>query len=357
MGFDPHPDANQLALWLEGGLAERQRQRLLRHLSECEACRSWAVCAQTAGAALPAAAPNLPVPLPLPMRGGFWRWQAPLGVAASAVLVAAVVWRLPAVPAPPPPQPAVRAQALATAPPQARILRPQPAPAAAPPPRSDGMPAAAAPPSLSAAQPSAPAPALQAAVQPQIDFSPLLTGFQDQPMLPMARSALAAWDGETGGGAVAAATPAVAITPDSSAPAASATAWPFASGFASGGVSDQGPLAPSVASGLGWAISRGGEVLRSIGAGLWQTVPLVPGVHFRALTEIGNTIWAGGRADQLFYSPDHGAHWRTVRLPKLGAHPAPLQSISFYDTHHGVVMSQDGRVWITSDGGMTWTAQ
>ncbi len=200
------------------------------------------------------------------------------------------------------------------------------------------------------------APEIGAAVQTHIDFSPLLTGFQDQPELPMARSALAAWDGMVNRSGGAAAAPAIAVSAPPALPAG-ATPWPFASGFAASAGASDGPLAPSVASGLGWAISRGGEVLRSIGAGLWQAVPLVPGVHFRALAQVGDNIWAGGRADQLFFSPDHGAHWRAVRLPRLGAHPAPLQSIAFYDAHHGTVMSRDGRVWITSDGGTTWTAE
>jgi hypothetical protein len=363
MGFDPHLDANLLAAWLEGGLTSRQRARVLRHIGECDDCRSWTACAQSAHAGLPAREALLPPQITLagaPAPGGYRRWLAPLSLAASAALVAAAVWRVrPAVVPKSPAAAPIHVLAAGTLPP-AQVPQPRLQAASATPaprPRSFGVSRVAA---VKALPPlvAAPAPAIQAPLQPRLDFAPLLTGFQDQPELPIANSSLASWDGAVNSGSGSAtASDAVAITPAGTQSAGTGAAWPFASGFASrGGVSD-GPLAPSIASGLGWAISRGGEVLRSIGAGVWQAVPLVPGVHFRALAEIGDHIWAGGRADQLYYSPDHGTHWRAVRLPKLGAHPAPLQSIAFYDVHHGTVMSQDGRVWVTSDGGSTWTAE
>ncbi|MGH9393758.1 MAG: WD40/YVTN/BNR-like repeat-containing protein, partial [Terriglobales bacterium] len=198
---------------------------------------------------------------------------------------------------------------------------------------------AAASPQPAAAPPAilTPLPAQDIEIEPAVDFSPLTTGFEDQLPLRGARAELASWGGATAAQPTAAEKPAAA---------------PLLASNLGAGLS--GPMAPASAMGLGWAISRGGQVLRSVGSGLWAAVPLVPGVRFRALASAGNAIWAGGRSDQVYFSPDHGGHWRQVRLPDVGAAPAPLASIAASDDAHVVITDGTGQQWASADGGARW---
>jgi len=122
----------------------------------------------------------------------------------------------------------------------------------------------------------------------------------------------------------------------------------------------RGPLAPSLTPGLGWAISHGGQLLRSLGAGIWEAVPLVPGLRLRALANLGGIVWAAARTDQVFTSSDNGAHWHQITLPALAsnaAQPALVRSITLNGTSHVAIVAADGHTWITSDGGTSWTLQ
>ena len=352
MAFESHPDANLIAAYCEGGLSAHARQQVLRHLADCPACRSVA-----SGAS---AAYQLVFTPPTTSRPARPVWASL--AAACLALAAAGLWLRPSQPAPPRPSTPSPATLI-------RWSRLTPARTPAPPvPARSRLRRAPAPNLLAVAAdsapllPAVPAPTAGAEFRPSIDFSPLMTGFLDQPPLRTPRgqlsAELASWTGSAPppspnppASSLAVASPATLAT--------SAAVWPYANGFSTGSAQlpPSGPMAPSIASGLGWAISRGGQVLRSIGAGVWATVPLVPGVHFRALFNSDSTLWAGGLASQLFFSSDRGVHWRQVSLPGLGPHPPALRSISFSDSQHGLVAATDGSSWTTSDAGLSWSKQ
>lgn len=342
MRDDRHPDANQLAACIEGRLEPRAARALRRHLSRCAACREWAGC--TGALCLRSGLAEVPTAA---HRTGLAIWMgAPLALAASAVVAVVVLWHAPVIVQAPPakaPLPASPVAAVAsravpvpvpvipaprTAVAERRVRRSLPAQ-----PRATGpvvVPAGGTP-----ALP-APQPAEEVAVAPALDFTPLATGFADQPAQRGAQAELAAWGGAT------------PFQPIRSEPVNTVLLAPSSAAPTRGG------LAPASGMVLGWAISRGGQVLRSIGSGLWATVPLVPGVRFRALASAGRAIWAGGRSDQVYVSPDQGAHWTQVMLPDVGAAPKDLASISASDEAHVVIADGAGQEWRTSDGGASW---
>ncbi|MGH9417690.1 MAG: zf-HC2 domain-containing protein [Terriglobales bacterium] len=350
-----HPDANHLGAYGEGGLNAPERVVIEHHLAECAPCRRILACAFGSQPAAWRVARSSARP------AGRW-WPAGAAVAAT-LLLGLSLWPRRALGPQATPLPAATvvhplAVAILPAPPRVRHLARRPAPA---------------PIQLAAATlpaPALPLPAVGVPVQPALDFSPLTTGFQDQAELTRVRRAAAAeiasW---TGGAPAPGPNPAAAVTVATRTVSGSAPAtltspeatWPalpaLANGFSGSArsVSLIGPLAPTHSTGFGWAIARGGELLRSLGAGLWAAVPLVPGVHFLALFNSGSQVWAGGLASQLYCSFDAGEHWSQVQLPGVAQPAPPLREILFRDAKHGRVIAADGSTWVTSDGGATWT--
>lgn len=355
-----HPDANCLGAYGEGGLGAAERAAIEGHLAECASCRQVVACAfgsqPAAWRLAPRARPATPRFARVPAT-----WSAAVAVAAALWLTVAFWPRGPASLRPASAPAAIVVHplkaAMLPAPPRVRRTPRRPAPA---------------PVQLAAtAAPLPPMPAIGVPVQPALDFSPLTTGFQDQVELTSVRRAAAAevasW---TGGAPAMGPNPGTALTVATSAvynstpvpPAVSEDAWAslpaLANGFAGGPAnvaSPVGPLAPKSSTGFGWAIAHGGELLHSLGAGLWAAVPLVPGVHFRALFNSGPRVWAGGLASQLYCSFDAGQHWRQVQLPGIADPAPPLREILFQDARHGRVVAADGATWTTTDGGATWS--
>lgn len=347
MAPEVHPDANLIGALLEGSLPSPQRGALMQHFADCAPCRRWLVCAQAAkvGPGHREARPPRSI----------WQlgWEAPLATAASLAVVAAAIWlalpanvSAPALPAQPPRQPVAALPAFKTLPLdriavakpqlQTQTLRPMASPALL------SNRAAASLLSLSPTTVSAAAPPV-VEIQPSIDFSPLMTGFLDQAApRPAMRSQLAAFEPD--------------VRPASNPGVVSAGAVaPVGLSFQGGGTLS-GPLAPALATTLGWAISRSGQVLKSVGTDLWAAVPLVPGLHVHALSSTDAAIWAGGLASQLYVSRDAGTHWQRVSLPGVDAAngQVPISSIIFSDGQHGLVTAADGQSWATQDGGKTW---
>ncbi|MGH9520006.1 MAG: zf-HC2 domain-containing protein [Terriglobales bacterium] len=364
MVHEIHPDANLIAALLEGGLPAADRTVLLQHMADCAPCRRWLVCAQAAPATQAGFGRSASGVTP-----SFWRlgWEAPLATAASLAVVAAGIWLvLPArvaAPAAPLRQiatltaapvsipvtlPSTKIKLLATGsapvvvPPQLQTqnLRPMASPLP-----TNGRTAIAALHFPNSTVAAAAPPIVE--IQPSIDFSPLMTGFLDQapPRLGV-RSQLAAFEPDTADRP--------AVNPASG----------FAGGVGALGLSFQGggtpsgPLAPALATTLGWAISHSGQVLKSVGTDLWAAVPLVPGLHVHALSSTDTAIWAGGLASQLYVSRDSGGHWLRVSLPGVDAanSQTPISSIIFSDGLNGTVTTGDGHSWLTRDGGKTWIA-
>jgi Putative zinc-finger len=107
----------------------------------------------------------------------------------------------------------------------------------------------------------------------------------------------------------------------------------------------------------GWRIAPGGELEHLTSAGWTQASPEQKRV-FRAVAVIGSQVWAGGDGGALFHSSDEGRHWNQASLATgEGAETAAIISIRFSDAQHGVVLTQGGTTYSTSDGGTTWTKQ
>ncbi|MGH9412408.1 MAG: zf-HC2 domain-containing protein [Terriglobales bacterium] len=352
MPAELHPDANIISAYVEGGLSAGARRSLEAHLAACTPCRDLA-----AGASLALGSPVSASPVRL-------TWRAPLALAASAILVAGAWWLLPRTPA----QARPAASLMQATPRRIPIVRILPVPAfASTVTTSAAVPAQWAeipepPPALSA--PATPAPPLEAPASP-LDFAALRHGFQSQTPAQNIPSSLVDWGGVSSPLALtaSAAVAAKLVTTSPSQAAALPSlgpenAWPLASGFASAGTSAASavpaPYSPQLAAELGWAISRGGALLRAVTTGFWRAVPFVPGVHVKVIYVRGGHVWAGGNADELFTSTDHGKHWQRVVLPNLPPHPIVLRTIVFLDTQHGMITAQDGQSWTTSDGGQNW---
>jgi photosynthesis system II assembly factor YCF48-like protein/putative zinc finger protein len=63
-----------------------------------------------------------------------------------------------------------------------------------------------------------------------------------------------------------------------------------------------------------WTISSDGRLQHSIDAGrTWQPVPVADKATFRALSANGPDVWVGGAAGLLYHSADSGANWTQVK--------------------------------------------
>ncbi|HEY7839004.1 MAG TPA: zf-HC2 domain-containing protein [Terriglobales bacterium] len=353
-----HPDANQMSALLGGELQGRARRAVMAHLGQCPECRQWAGLAHSARRAV------MPATAPAPSRRPWSIYAIP---AAAALALVGALWLRPALivtaPAPPsaaagvarhfsPVHPLAPARRVSAAPP--KVVKP------APPLAADVLVVPIAPPHAAAVATLAALPGPSAPsgeFQPSIDFSPLMTGFQDQPEAASEVEFASQFLTGNDDAALVSSTAVVA----NSVPAVLAT--PYAQGFVPTARRTQhltGPYAPrrtpTLDGGLGWTVSRGGAVLHSVGAGIWAAVPLVPGLHFRAVFAAASHIWAGADASQLFASNDRGAHWRRLPLPEPNPHAAHIESIEFSDAHRGFVRLDNGHVWVTADGGATWAA-
>lgn len=364
MAFDPHPDANQISALLGGELQGTARRELIAHLSRCSSCRQWASYTQTAGGTAgwaPAPSPRpamwpryatryairyaIPAAAAVALAGALWWRPVPIATQASPMAASTVTAAVPSPPAATAlsaavatpvaaPTPAANPVAAATA---VLILPPRPQPAV---PTMADMPSRSTPP--------------KGEFRPSIDFSPLMTGFQDQRPIATADIQDAAQY-----------LPWTAVTPTPAAftqvaPVAAVMTSPFGPAPTARPARHlSGPYAPRPTpmpdAALGWTVSRGGAVLHAVAAGVWAAVPLVPGLRVRAVYAAGADIWAGADAAQLFVSRDRGTHWRHVTLPEPHPKQAMIDSIEFGDAHHGTVTLDNGHQWVTPDGGASWS--
>ncbi len=90
----------------------------------------------------------------------------------------------------------------------------------------------------------------------------------------------------------------------------------------------------------------------------WTRVLEDQPVSFRAVAAVGNDIWAGGNSGALFHSSDGGEHWSKVSLAaNSNVESGAVISIRFDDEQHGVVATDSGTRWTTTDGGLNWLTQ
>jgi hypothetical protein len=107
-----------------------------------------------------------------------------------------------------------------------------------------------------------------------------------------------------------------------------------------------------------WRIGPTGQLERSLAPNQWTRALADQPITFRAVGVMGSEVWAGGNGGALFHSSDGGEHWTKVSLPaNSNVGPGAIVSIHFDDPQHGVIASDAGTRWTTTDGGVTWLPQ
>lgn len=114
--------------------------------------------------------------------------------------------------------------------------------------------------------------------------------------------------------------------------------------------------APRAAPQSQWRIGDDGHLQRANASGQWTPVLSDQAVFFHTVATIGGDVWAGGSDGTLFHSTDNGEHWTRIALVADGqaAHGA-IRSIRLATPTAGLVTTDAGETWTTSDGGKTWS--
>lgn len=347
-----HLDAETLAAWVDGGVPAPEADLIEQHLSRCGRCQAMlSVLARTEPASQGAARV---VP--------FWsrppiKWAA--GTLAAAAALTLWMWtgpqttvepdfpvvetrRAEAQPAPTvvPPAPAVAPPAappVVPAPPQVSVPRPAEAKA-----RAAAPPPAAPPPPPPAPLPTAPPPA--AMMPPPVviprevsvasaasmvstgepaTFVVVAASVGRAPVsLPVSQTLGAGRGGRGGGAGVAGAARLQSESADLAAPA------------------------------VRWRVSKGTVVERSQDNGTtWQAAAIDPNVVVTAgSAPFADVCWLVGRNGVVLRSTD-GLTFSPVSVPDV----VDLKGVEATDANNATVTATDGRVFVTSDGGATWS--
>ncbi len=72
------------------------------------------------------------------------------------------------------------------------------------------------------------------------------------------------------------------------------------------------------------------------------------------LAIVGDAVWTGGEASQVFRSLDEGETWQAVPLPPKNGGSHTIAHIRFESATEGTIEAADGTQWRTNDGGRTW---
>ena len=102
-----------------------------------------------------------------------------------------------------------------------------------------------------------------------------------------------------------------------------------------------------------WRIAESGSLEKSYDSKTW--VPALPGnvTRFHVVSVVGGVVWAGGEQGALFVSNNDGGSWVRVHLGTSET----VSSIQFTDQLKGVLKTDVGSTWRTTDGGTTWNRQ
>jgi hypothetical protein len=390
----PHPDADLLTGFVEGGLNDAERSVVLNHVAACAQCRE--VLALAAPEAVPepefalAAAPASST-TQVPARASWFRWPVlrwGAVVAAVVVVTAALAlrpWRTTpradrvtiaeeaATPAEKP-APAPGTKAPESIPPQTRGNMADKRPVA--PEKKEKAMAVAKPPARKVA------PEIYDRVdgqgrQRESDVAVVAGATASaKPSATDSAEVARAQKPESAAGAMARRDSGVApaAPPASRPPAAAQSAEAETEAVAPGeGVGSIGKLgrasksanadtlvyrkgaqlagtAQPVGTKARWTISPEGQVERSLDGGqTWVPVVIVRGAKFRTVSAVENDVWAGG--DALYHSSDAGQHWTRVALPTGNL----ITRIDFSGPRSGQVTTTAGEVWTTDDAGRTWS--
>lgn len=105
-----------------------------------------------------------------------------------------------------------------------------------------------------------------------------------------------------------------------------------------------------------WTLSADGTLQRSLDGGkTWKTIPVAADATLTAVAAMDSDIWVGGSHGSLYHSTDAGDHWTQV-VPTTGGQSltSNVIGIEFTDAVHGKITTADQEIWTTSDGGQSW---
>jgi photosystem II stability/assembly factor-like uncharacterized protein len=103
-----------------------------------------------------------------------------------------------------------------------------------------------------------------------------------------------------------------------------------------------------------WRISADGHVEHST-ADSWTRVLADQRATFRVVSVVENQVWAGGTSGALFHSYDDGQNWEQAALTTPnGRETGTIVSIQFDNAQHGIVTTDSGTRYLTTDGGWSW---
>lgn len=365
-----HPSADVLAAFVEYALAESEKQSVTDHLARCEECREIVFLTRDAteeevqepagklvAAALgeqdhpvveqAVASIQRPVAAAKPRWRSTNRWIWAVPVAAMFLLGAGYLLRKSYVA-----KPAEREIASKTVPEEA--------------PRKQSPEATPAPPAPAAKARPKMAPVTTPAAQKAPTVNPDVVAMNSAAPAPAGRATAHA---KSAPPQPSPETPVIAI---GGAVAGTAPTPPRANGFApttgetdrqyraadSLNLSVNRALAGAVRTAHpGWRVTLQGHLEHLMSEG-WSRVLADQTSAFRAVSVIGNEVWAGGNDGMLFHSGDGGVQWNRLSIPSASdTETVTIVSIRFDDTQHGVVVADTGASYSTTDGGVTWTKQ
>jgi Photosynthesis system II assembly factor YCF48 len=345
-----HPSADVLAAFVERALAEGEKQSVTDHLARCGKCREVVFLAS--GAIEPAVTDE---PSVAAKPGWRWtsRWVWAIPVAAMFILGAGYLVRKSYVAAP------AEREIASTKIPEKGSDSPERLPEATPTPPPPA--ATAASPMAKARPKTAPATTQPARKTPPGNANLIV---MNAPPAPAERETVNAKSAPPKPSSEA---PVIAI---GGAVAGPAPAAPRANGFApTTGESDRqfstDSLSLSVNRGLagvarithpGWRVTTQGYLEHLTPEG-WSRVLADQTSAFRVVSVMGSDVWAGGNDGMLFHSVNGGVHWNKVSIASSGGSEGAIMSIRFDDAQHGVVLTDTGASYSTTDGGASWTKQ
>jgi hypothetical protein len=105
-----------------------------------------------------------------------------------------------------------------------------------------------------------------------------------------------------------------------------------------------------------WMLTPAGALQRSEDGGKSWEMAGIPGQgSFQALAAAGPEVWLGGADGVLYHSSDAGLHWARM-IPQANGLAAAggITRIEFRDVQNGRITTATGEIWTTSDAGKTW---
>jgi hypothetical protein len=355
---EAHPDADLLAAFAEETLLPGERSRVLAHLAVCGQCRE---VLSVATAARPDGADEASVqPIPRPVRAPLWGWLPWVTTAAGIAAIGSILLfhpqkRLPpattstssAKTAPDRTTPGERAevpseatqQALVSATLQAKTRHEKPAPVSAEPPRATRV------------HPMPDVANSQSSEQSERELALNNAGAERSSALAAASQPIA------GATAAKAASPSASLQVAPTQNAMLPETMNAEPGTALGGPVGAGSVARAF-SGISarpqWRINKAGQVERSFGNGVWQSVLDAGTSKLHVVSFLGGSVWVGGDELLLYRSIDNGVTWSAVQLPPKGRAANAIMRVRFETPLDGKIDATDGSSWFTTDGGITW---